>query len=432
MQVICIYAGVVSYEQKIDYVVKIFKNTLAEIGLNVEIIDILKIGLSYYNGAKQPIMEKIFDTIREAQGVIFATTAQRLAPSGAMQVFLEHIDYNVYPDVLLEKPCISIVTSYDDSEYIAGNYLNTLISKLGGVATNNMLIGKGYLEDIEKSMDITQMIERYAEDFCRIVKQNRKFFVPNFLKPDEKMPIKDNYVQAPIIPKEQAYPYTEDGKQIRNLTGPQVANLYKREISDDTYKRPNYRENIHQKYSKYQRERQPYEQTYNKQEYAKQKDNQQDIIKNFNSQKEDIDEIVKLLENKYEQDINDRKEINAYMSSRYEEKNKMTPNLNSIRQKTSSLPHYFQPQLAKDVDLIMQMAISGYEIFSGYITIKNGECIYTNGVNPSPDVTILSDSEVWKDVLDRKITLQKAFMLGKLKIKGNFVIISKFEQYFKI
>ena len=39
--------------------------------------------------------------------------------------------------------------------------------------------------------------------------------------------------------------------------------------------------------------------------------------------------------------------------------------------------------------------------------------------------------EVLESVLAKKITYQKAFMLGKLKVKGNFAILPKLDQIFK-
>ena len=102
MQIICIYSGVSPFEQKLDYVFNIFKNTLNEIGVKVDTLDITKVDIGYYNGMKQPIIENILNHIKNAQGIIFAMTAQRFAPNGAMQVFLEHLDYNLYKDILGE------------------------------------------------------------------------------------------------------------------------------------------------------------------------------------------------------------------------------------------------------------------------------------------------------------------------------------------
>ena len=52
MQIICIYSGVSPFEQKLDYVFNVFKNTLNEIGVKVSTLDITKVEIGYYNGMK--------------------------------------------------------------------------------------------------------------------------------------------------------------------------------------------------------------------------------------------------------------------------------------------------------------------------------------------------------------------------------------------
>lgn len=471
MQIICIYAGVSHNKQKLDYVVNVFGTTLSEIGVKVETIDISNLNLNYYNGTKVSIIENIFNNIKNSQGVIFATTAQRFSVNGAMQVFLDHFDYELYGNVLYEKPCISIITSSDNSEYMAGNYMNTLMGSLGAIAFNNMIIGKDYLKEIEMSIPITQMIEKYAEDFYRVIKQNRKFFVSNpfkFIDNNKTVEEKQNnyYNNKNYEDLNKEYSNiepirTQEGKQVRNLTGSQVANLYKKEteniynnkISNSSIKRDTVNidyNNVYKSGSYIQSNY--FDSQYNNKPnlYSKPNDYNKDNIKNiytnkgtqdinntienFNSsQQDDIDEIAMLLSEKYREESNLNQGINEFMSKRNNVYNKdISPSINSIKQRTQSLYHYFQPQLANGIDTIMQISISGRENFNGFFTIKNGECFYSEGVYPSPEVSIISDSSVWEEVLSGKSTLQRAFMLGRLKVKGNFVIISKFEQFFKI
>ena len=469
MQIVCVYSGVSPFEQKLDYVFNIFKNTLNEIGVKVSVLDITKANIEYYNGTKQPIVENIFNHMKNAQGIIFATTAQRFAVNGAMQVLLEHLDYNLYKDILKDKPCISIITSLDDSEYMAGNYMNMLIGALGGININNMLIGKDYLTNIEISNNVTEIIEKYAEDFYRMAKQNRKFFISNPFKSkslDRQMdfsPQNDNITIENIM--------KEDNKPIRNLTGAQVADLYKKEIDNTIDRQPinNFQKNnINEILKQYQNgqalndnkqtvnnneqrlndnemllsnmisnkqnvnnQQHMTNQFNNNQQMSNQFGNQQHLQSNLNSE-DDISHIAKLLGQRYEEEVNIQKGLNEYTKYNNEKATNISPSISSLKQKTQSLYHYFQPQLANDMNIVMQVSISGKENFNGFFVIKDGECRYTDGIYPSSDVTIISDSSVWEEVLGGKCTLQKAFMLGRLKVKGNFVIISKFEQFFKI
>jgi uracil-DNA glycosylase family 4 len=47
------------------------------------------------------------------------------------------------------------------------------------------------------------------------------------------------------------------------------------------------------------------------------------------------------------------------------------------------------------------------------------------------DVTISGTKEIFKRILNGKVTMQRAFMTGEIKAKGDFTILYKFEQYFK-
>lgn len=441
MQAVCIYTGVSPFEQNLDYIFSIFKNTLNELGVTVDMIDLPKLEIDYFDGTKHPIMETIFTHIQKSQGVIFATTAQRFSINGCMQTFLEHLDYNIYGEVLYDKPCMNIITSLDNSEYLAGSYMNTLINSLGGFVLNNMTISKEYLMDIKNSEEIKQMIERYAEDFYRSLKQNRKFFISRPFKnsamtkakQEEKKTydIQDIIKQDTIMQNQQQQMQNQapqaqmqNEKQVRSLTGSQVANLYKKEVenSNQNYiKEPNVDNIVQNVYNKNQNNINGILQTMNSNELVNKYNNQskQNLntnVNNFNnSQQNDINNITKMISKGYEN----------------QEQN-ISPSINSLKQRTQSLYHYFQPQLATGINVVIQLNISGKEIFNGFLTIINGECTYTDGFSPSADVTIISDSIVWQEVLEGRCTLQKAFMLGRLKVKGNFVIISKFEQFFKI
>lgn len=479
MQIVCIYSGVSNYEHKLDYIFNIFKSTLEEIGVEVTVFDVSKLNINFFNGTKVSIIETIFNNIKKANGIIFATTAQRLAPNGAMQSFIEHMDNNLYGNILKDKPCISIITSTDNSEYMAGNYMNTLVSSFSGTPINSMFIGLEYLNNIEMSVSTTQMIERYAEDFYRGVKQNRKYFVASPFKEINNSFENNTYNQENNYNnREQAIFNTnktdankqfnstmkaENSKQIRNLTGAQVASLYQKESENNIYSQYENNSNNMNNYfynqkdngmqntvfqNNVKQDKAPinYNNIYGEQnnfnanslvQPKNYEPNQNSYkIQEFNSvQEDDISEIAKLLSQKYKEETERNNDLNQFMNNSYRQKDyaeNITPNINTLKQKTQRLYHYFQPQLANGIDIVIQVLISGRENFSGYFTIKNGECNYTEGMNANADISIISDANVWEEVLDGKSTLQKAFMLGRLKVKGNFVMVSKFEQFFKI
>ncbi len=146
-------------------------------------------------------------------------------------------------------------------------------------------------------------------------------------------------------------------------------------------------------------------------------------------QEKDISDITKLFAQKYAQP--DTPALGTF--SELTPTKTVTPRKKTCKQLTQSLPHYFKSQLANGLAAIVQLSISGGERFDGYFYINNTECEYFEGVaqNPPPDITILADSSVWLDVLKGKHTSQKAFMVGQLKVRGNFALLPKIDQLFK-
>ena len=86
---------------------------------------------------------------------------------------------------------------------------------------------------------------------------------------------------------------------------------------------------------------------------------------------------------------------------------------------TQNLPHYFQPHLAANFKGTFQFNVSGEENFESYITINEGECTYFDGVNEQADIVMVMNEDIWLDILKGKLSAQKGFMTGQLKVRGN-------------
>lgn len=378
MKLISIYAAMTGYEQGLHKIMKIIYDTFGELGVEIEEENVSVLDIHYYDGIKSQAVENVFNKIKTCDGVIFASSSQRLAPCAIMQTFIEHFDKELYGNMLNNKNCFIISSSSDGSERASVEYLGNLIVSLGGFDTQKMAIGKQYIPIIGKDRSINEMIEKYAEDFYRILRQNRKLFVGSAI----------NYSSA---------------SNSDNITNEQFKDLFGHEPKAKKIKA---------------------------EELLK-----KEVIDEFNEKQEkDIDEITKIISKQYSS-VNENNKVNIINlykeNSKFNTSENITPHIKTCKQRTQSLYHYFQPQLSNGLEANIQISISGNENFEGYLVINKTECSYFDGVHQNPDVTILSNSEIWLDILNGKYTSQKAFMIGQLKVKGNFVLLSKFDQLFK-
>ncbi len=108
------------------------------------------------------------------------------------------------------------------------------------------------------------------------------------------------------------------------------------------------------------------------------------------------------------------------------------PKTKTVEQMTKALEHYYQGHLANGFAMDLFIQVTGEESFEGTLKITGSECTYISGQNNIADVTVISNTNVWKDILSGKISMQKAFMTGQVKVRGNFVLLSRFDNLFKI
>ena len=90
-----------------------------------------------------------------------------------------------------------------------------------------------------------------------------------------------------------------------------------------------------------------------------------------------------------------------------------------------ALPERFKPEKAQGIDAIAQVNITGIEEGNWTITIKNQKVNVTKGNNPSPTLTIKASEKDFMDVVNGKLSAEKAFFSSKVQFKGNIGVALK-------
>lgn len=405
MKTTCIYAAPLNYDNELFMLNNIVKTTLTELTVEVIDVNLLDLNLPSYNGLLNETINTIIENIKVSDGVIFLCTVHFYAPCSIMQNFLDYLSNPSLKELLKNKNCMLGFVSKDIGEVTALEYVSKVINKLGGYDSVKMPLNSNTIKNMEINQEIKDIAEKQIEDFYRLIKQKRLFFIPN-ADEENKSKVEKLSTQVEI---------TED--IVKNLA-------------------PNKKVTIDEIYQKY------------------------NSISFNNFQERDIDDITSSIAKKFKRDTEGLESVNLgdlYGDSTKQDLIKqelLNPSSNEVRgtsfntivednkktivsrpksckQLTASLPHKFLPQLAKGENIVFQIMVTGEENFNGSITIENVECFYEEGVIINPDITIISDSSVWATILKGEQSAQKAFMVGNLKVRGNILSLTKFDQLFK-
>jgi putative sterol carrier protein len=83
------------------------------------------------------------------------------------------------------------------------------------------------------------------------------------------------------------------------------------------------------------------------------------------------------------------------------------------------LSQRFKPEKAKGVDVIVNIDISGNNGGEWIVTIRNQTLKIEEGVHISPSLSLKISEKDYLDVINGKLSGEKAFFTGKLRLKGN-------------
>ncbi|MCL2576427.1 MAG: NAD(P)H-dependent oxidoreductase [Defluviitaleaceae bacterium] len=373
MKIVYIYGNMTHYDHGLGGLLKRTQDVFSELDAQTETVDLGVLHPPYYDGETTNAIDGIMEKIKAADGIVLACTAQNFAPTALIQSFLEYLENAEYTEALKDKHLMIITLSNKGGEKSAGDYLTRVIQFFGGFVVASMGLNVRHLGEMDG--DAGEFIDKTTQDFYRAVHQKRKYVIPS------------DFINETPSAKKIDEPIKE-----------------KPELSLKTEAKP---------------------------------------LGFTDTQEKEIDELSLLFTKMHSKGeaspaavINESfltdAPSNPFAPKAAEKQSvRVTKSGETVQSLTKRLPEFFNSQLSAGLQAVIQFNITGSETFDGAISIHSTECTYIEGNVPAPDIIIMSDAAIWQDVLKNKNSAQKAFMTGGIKVRGDFVLLSKFDSLFK-
>jgi putative sterol carrier protein len=89
------------------------------------------------------------------------------------------------------------------------------------------------------------------------------------------------------------------------------------------------------------------------------------------------------------------------------------------------LPQQFKPEKAAGIDVTVQVIIGGPNGGNWVVVIKDQKMEVSEGLHQSPSLSLKMDEKDYVDLVNHKISAEKAFFTGKIHFKGNIALALK-------
>jgi putative sterol carrier protein len=103
----------------------------------------------------------------------------------------------------------------------------------------------------------------------------------------------------------------------------------------------------------------------------------------------------------------------------------------TIQEIMDGMPGAFLPEKAAGVNAVIQFRFTGAEAGEWFMTIREGVCSVQPGTNSKPKLTVIADSQDFKDLVDGKLDGMSAAMQGRIKLIGDITLTMKLLSFFK-
>jgi len=90
-----------------------------------------------------------------------------------------------------------------------------------------------------------------------------------------------------------------------------------------------------------------------------------------------------------------------------------------------TLPARFKPEKAAGIDVVAQLNVTGVEGGNWTVIIKDQKLTVIEGTHEKPTVTLKMNENDFMDMVNGKISVEKAFFTGRVHFKGDIGVALK-------
>ena len=189
--------------------------TLYVIGKLTEVLEELRVKITRYNLYEEKnALSMLPKTLKEADGVILATTVEWMGIGGYMQQFLDACWLYADKEKLEKLYMMPIVTASTYGEREAKLVLTQAWEMLGGIPCTGL---SSYVEnhvEFETNTDYARMIEKTAESFYRVINQKTKMLPASNIVLRQNL-LKSNTIVLTPQESEQLSMYVSDDAYVK-------------------------------------------------------------------------------------------------------------------------------------------------------------------------------------------------------------------------
>lgn len=384
-----------------------------------EVLEELRVEVTRYNLYEEKNgISMLPNTLKEADGIILATTVEWLGIGGLMQQFLDACWLYADKEKMSHIYMLPVVMASTYGEREAEYMLTRAWEMLGGIPCNGLC---AYVEDhieFETNPDYAIIIEKSAETLYRTISQKAKVF-PNSSNAVKQNVLRSNTIDLTPQESEQLSMYVSDDTYVKKQKEDieELAQIFKEMLGDTEKDQEHSTDNNTDKNTYYKKENQ------NKKRFSK-----NETIGNQTIESKKVENRKVESRRTENRKSNTNSFYNKTIKNNYEVKNEASDVGSANGEFIHNLKNNFQPLEGFSAVYTIQITDINKTLV---VDIKEDKLKCYYGSIGNADVIAKTTQDVMKRIVNGKLTFQKAFMSGELTAKGNFKTLRTFDTIFE-